>query len=60
MTDAGYDYKAIQALVDKGVGKPAPAPAPAPATPAKKSNEEIAAEVWAGIWGNGATRKEVN
>lgn len=31
------------------------APAPAPAEP-KKSNEEIAAEVWAGKWGNGVDR----
>lgn len=30
-------------------------PAPAPAEP-KKSNEEIAAEVWAGKWGNGVDR----
>ena len=37
---------------------PAPTPAPAPApVPAKKSNEEIAAEVLAGKWGNGTDRK---
>lgn len=39
---------------------PAPAPAPTPvqpATPAKKSNDEIAKEVMAGKWGNGADRK---
>ena len=34
-----------------------PAPAPAPA-PAKKSNDQIADEVIAGKWGNGAERKE--
>lgn len=31
------------------------APQPAPVTP-KKTNEEIAAEVWAGKWGNGVDR----
>ena len=33
-------------------GAPQPTPAPAP----KKTNEEIAAEVWAGKWGNGSDR----
>lgn len=36
---------------------PASAPKPTPA-PAKKSNEEMAAEVWAGKWGAGAARKK--
>ena len=34
-----------------------PKPAPQPAAPTKKSNEEIAREVIAGKWGNGADRK---
>ncbi len=46
---AGYNPATIQALVNKGVGKPAPA---------KKSNEQIAREVIAGKWGNGAARKK--
>ena len=33
------------------------APAPAPKSAAKKSNEEVAREVLAGKWGNGADRK---
>ena len=37
----------------KGGAKPAPAPAPA-----KKTNEQIADEVIAGKWGNGADRKQ--
>ena len=44
LTAAGYDYIAIQAEVNKLVGK--------------KSNEEIAREVIAGRWGNGADRKK--
>lgn len=35
---------------------PAPAPAPTPA-PGNKSNEQIANEVMAGLWGNGEDRK---
>jgi GH25 family lysozyme M1 (1,4-beta-N-acetylmuramidase) len=46
LTAAGYDYKAIQACVNKLL------------TPAKKSNKEIAAEVVKGLWGNGAERKK--
>ncbi len=46
LTAAGYDYAAIQAIVNKLVAKPA-----------KKSNETIAKEVMAGKWGNGADRK---
>lgn len=40
-------------LASAGAGT-VPTPAPAPA---KKSNEEMAAEVWAGKWGTGAERK---
>jgi N-acetylmuramoyl-L-alanine amidase CwlA len=50
LTQAGHNYKAVQAEVNKLVGKPS--------TPAKKSNEEIAREVIAGKWGNGNERKQ--
>lgn len=39
-----------------GEAKPTPAPAPTP-QPSKKTNEQIADEVIAGKWGNGADRK---
>ena len=45
LASAGYDYSAIQAIVNKML------------TPAKKSNVEIAKEVIAGKWGNGTDRK---
>ena len=51
---AGYDYKIIQAKVNELCGKKV---TPAP-KPKKKSNTEIAKEVIAGEWGNGAARKE--
>jgi hypothetical protein len=42
----------------KPVAKPAPTPTPAtPATPAKKTVEELAREVIAGLWGAGNDRK---
>ena len=50
LTQAGYDYNKVQAEVNKLVGKTS--------SPAKKSNEEIAREVIAGKWGNGAARKQ--
>ena len=46
LTQAGYDYSAVQAEVNRI------------AAPQKKSNEEIAREVIKGLWGNGAERKE--
>ena len=50
LTAAGYDYNAVQAEVNKLVnGGAAPAPA-------RKSNTELAQEVLAGKWGNGADR----
>lgn len=52
LTKAGYDAKAIQALVDQGVGKNA---SPSPAPP-KKSIATVAQEVMAGQWGNGDDR----
>ncbi len=50
LTDAGYDYNKVQAEVNKLVN--------GTTAPAKKSNEEIAREVIAGKWGNGADRKK--
>lgn len=73
LTEAGYVYKEIQDAVNAlATGKAIdeskiatntkatvePAPTPQPATPTKKSNEEIAKEVLAGKWGNGAERKQ--
>jgi len=46
---AGYDYNAIQAIVNGKVGNPTTAP--------RKSNEVIANEVLAGAWGNGDDRR---
>ena len=54
LTEAGYDYAAIQAAVNKlakGESKPAP-------KPVLKTNAEIAKEVMAGKWGNGNARKK--
>ena len=50
LTAAGYDYAAIQAIIN---GKPVFAP-----TPTKKTNEEIAKEVIQGKWGVGSERKK--
>ena len=50
LTQAGYDYNKVQAEVNKLKGTKT--------TPKKKSNEEIAKEVIAGKWGNGAVRKK--
>lgn len=47
LTAEGYDYKAIQAIVNE-LAAP---------KPVLKSNEEIAKEVIAGKWGNGEDRK---
>ena len=49
LTDAGYDYNAIQKIVNQKLGVSAPK---------KKTNSEIATEVINGKWGNGATRKK--
>ena len=51
LTEAGYDYNKVQAEVNKLAKGTS-------STPAKKSNEEIAKEVIAGKWGNGAARKQ--
>jgi hypothetical protein len=50
LTEAGYDYSKVQAEVNKLAN--------GTTAPAKKSNEEIAKEVIAGEWGNGADRKK--
>ena len=49
LTAAGYDYNAVQAIVNKSSKV---------AAPTKKTNEELAKEVLAGKWGNGAERKQ--
>lgn len=46
---AGYNYSEVQAKVNAKLG--------AGNAPVKKSNETIANEIIAGLWGNGATRK---
>ena len=46
---AGYDYNAIQALVNQKLG--------ISSAPARKSNDTIANEVIAGLWGNGPDRQ---
>lgn len=46
---AGYDYNAIQAIVNGKVS--------APKAPARKSDANIAGEVLAGLWGNNPERK---
>lgn len=51
LSQAGYDYNLVQAEVNKLAKGTSSAPA-------KKSNEEIAREVIAGKWGNGAARKQ--
>lgn len=48
---AGYDYNAVQSLVNAKLGLNAPAPA-------RKSNDQVANEVIAGNWGNGQERKD--
>ena len=54
LTEAGYDYAAIQAAVNK-LAKGGSEPAPKPVL---KTNAEIAKEVMAGKWGNGDARKK--
>lgn len=49
LTNAGYDYNAVQSEVNRICGGQ---------TSARKSNAEIAKEVSAGLWGNGQTRKD--
>lgn len=49
---AGYDYNAIQAIVNGQVGGSAPAPAPQ-----RPSIDAVAQQVIAGAWGNGPERQ---
>lgn len=49
---AGYDYNAIQAIVNGQVGGSAPAPAPQ-----RPSVDAVAQQVIAGAWGNGPERQ---
>lgn len=49
---AGYNYQAIQDIVNQRVGA-----SPAPSQPAKASNEDVANQVLAGSWGNGDDRR---
>ena len=51
LTEAGYDYNAIQSIVNQRLSGNKPSPTP------KKSNEELAKEVINGNWGNGEERK---
>ncbi len=48
----GYDYNAIQAIVNARLNGSTPAPAPS-----RPSNETIADQVIAGAWGNGPDRQ---
>lgn len=50
---AGYDYGAIQAIVNGSVGSNATAP-----KPQRPSNSQIADQVLAGAWGNNPSRKQ--
>lgn len=50
LTKAGYNYNEVQTEVKRLLNKPA--------TTVKKTNEQIAREVIAGKWGNGAERKK--
>lgn len=49
--DIAYLTAAQWAKYAGSSGEPAPAP-----TPGKKTNEQLAAEVWAGVWGDGQDR----
>lgn len=56
---AGYNYSAVQDLVNKKLGAPASKPKPKP-VPVKKSDKEVALEIYKGVggWGNGQARKD--
>lgn len=53
LTAAGYDYNAVQKLVNAKMNASQPT---VPVT--KKSNEEIANEILRGVWGNNPGRKQ--
>ena len=50
LTDAGYNYQEVQKEVNRIASNPT--------VPTKKTNEQIAREVIAGKWDNGAERKK--
>lgn len=50
-------YPRLQELADRVNGSPSPTPGPTPA-PGKKTNDQVAAEVLAGKWGNNPERRE--
>ena len=52
LQNAGYDYNAVQAEVERLMKKPEPP------KPVLKSVDTLAAEVMAGKWGNGEARKQ--
>ena len=52
LTAAGYDYNAVQTIVNQKLNGTSSSPS------SKKSNETIADEVIAGKWGNGSDRKK--
>jgi hypothetical protein len=52
LTAAGHDYNAVQAEVNRRLGAGAPGPEP------RKTVDQVAREVIAGHWGNGAVRRQ--
>jgi len=60
LTNAGYNYAEVQAIVDSIINKTpvvSVTPVAQPTTPVLKSNNVIAKEVIAGKWGTGSARK---
>jgi|GEM_PF-1009778 N-acetylmuramoyl-L-alanine amidase len=58
LTKAGYDYNAIQKIVNEKLDSKNQHPTPAPPPTPLKSNEEMAKEVIAGEWGNQPEREK--
>jgi hypothetical protein len=56
LTQAGYNAKAVQAMVNQILSGKVPAAPAKPAAPAVNIIDKIAREVIAGKWGNGPTR----
>lgn len=52
LASAGYDYSAIQAIVNRKLGAGS-----APSKPARLSDDQVADQVIAGAWGNGDDRR---
>ena len=58
LTEAGYDYSAVQKRVNELLGQSnGGGSTSTPTVPDKKSVDEVAREVIAGSWGNGSDRK---